>query len=151
MRVAKSYAQTNFIYLEISPCALSARMLIFFLLRLSSNGWWRSLVAHLTGGQGVAGSNPVHPTRKAEVGGDFPSAFFFWASVRFTIPPHWASTAREALPHPPHGTDGTSHTSKTDPYTQSFTNPACQLGQKERSRLTIPSRFRKGSLILIGR
>gem|GEM_PF-2539888 len=25
-------------------------------------GWWRSLVAHLTGGQGVAGSNPVHPT-----------------------------------------------------------------------------------------
>ena len=28
----------------------------------SHNGWWRSLVAHLTGGQGVAGSNPVHPT-----------------------------------------------------------------------------------------
>ena len=25
---------------------------------------WRSLVAHLTGGQGVAGSNPVHPTSK---------------------------------------------------------------------------------------
>ncbi|SVB37732.1 uncharacterized protein METZ01_LOCUS190586, partial [marine metagenome] len=23
---------------------------------------WRSLVAHLTGGQGVAGSNPVIPT-----------------------------------------------------------------------------------------
>ena len=31
------------------------------------NGWWRSLVAHLTGGQGVAGSNPVHPTRNFEV------------------------------------------------------------------------------------
>ena len=31
------------------------------------NGWWRSLVAHLTGGQGVAGSNPVHPTRTFEV------------------------------------------------------------------------------------
>lgn len=30
------------------------------------SGWWRSLVAHLTGGQGVAGSNPVHPTRKHE-------------------------------------------------------------------------------------
>ena len=30
-------------------------------------GTWRSLVAHLTGGQGVAGSNPVVPTR--EVGG----------------------------------------------------------------------------------
>ena len=26
-------------------------------------GLWRSLVAHLTGGQGVAGSNPVSPTR----------------------------------------------------------------------------------------
>ena len=25
-------------------------------------GLWRSLVAHLTGGQGVAGSNPVNPT-----------------------------------------------------------------------------------------
>ncbi len=28
----------------------------------SSTGTWRSLVAHLTGGQGVAGSNPVVPT-----------------------------------------------------------------------------------------
>ncbi len=28
----------------------------------SSFGMWRSLVAHLTGGQGVAGSNPVIPT-----------------------------------------------------------------------------------------
>ena len=27
-----------------------------------ANGMWRSLVAHLTGGQGVAGSNPVIPT-----------------------------------------------------------------------------------------
>ena len=26
-------------------------------------GMWRSLVAHLTGGQGVAGSNPVIPTK----------------------------------------------------------------------------------------
>ena len=26
------------------------------------HGMWRSLVAHLTGGQGVAGSNPVIPT-----------------------------------------------------------------------------------------
>jgi hypothetical protein len=26
------------------------------------SGLWRSLVAHLTGGQGVAGSNPVSPT-----------------------------------------------------------------------------------------
>ena len=28
----------------------------------ASHGLWRSLVAHLTGGQGVAGSNPVSPT-----------------------------------------------------------------------------------------
>src|SRR5689334_11946045 len=38
------------------------------LLRLdfawASHGLWRSLVAHLTGGQGVAGSNPVSPTRR---------------------------------------------------------------------------------------
>src|SRR5690606_13755281 len=27
-------------------------------------GTWRSLVAHLTGGQGVAGSNPVVPTAR---------------------------------------------------------------------------------------
>ena len=30
-------------------------------------GMWRSLVAHLTGGQGVAGSNPVIPTNKFKV------------------------------------------------------------------------------------
>src|SRR3546814_6501609 len=29
-----------------------------------SIGTWRSLVAHLTGGQGVVGSNPAVPTRK---------------------------------------------------------------------------------------
>ena len=31
----------------------------------SCHGLWRSLVAHLTGGQGVAGSNPVSPTEVA--------------------------------------------------------------------------------------
>ena len=35
------------------------------------NGMWRSLVAHLTGGQGVAGSNPVIPTVKEQVRGLF--------------------------------------------------------------------------------
>src|SRR5207253_650882 len=29
---------------------------------LRGNGTWRSLAAHLTGGQGVAGSNPAVPT-----------------------------------------------------------------------------------------
>ncbi len=28
------------------------------------DGLWRSLVAHLTGGQGVVGSNPASPTEK---------------------------------------------------------------------------------------
>ena len=32
-------------------------------VRKMNNGMWRSLVAHLTGGQGVAGSNPVIPTK----------------------------------------------------------------------------------------
>ncbi len=32
-----------------------------------SHGLWRSLVAHLTGGQGVAGSNPVSPTKCEKV------------------------------------------------------------------------------------
>ena len=40
------------------------KMLTGMTIITSRFGWWRSLVAHLTGGQGVAGSNPVHPTRK---------------------------------------------------------------------------------------
>lgn len=35
-------------------------------------GLWRSLVAHLTGGQGVAGSNPVSPTKKVPETQGFP-------------------------------------------------------------------------------
>ena len=31
-----------------------------------SHGLWRSLVAHVTGGHGVAGSNPVSPTKNPE-------------------------------------------------------------------------------------
>ncbi len=34
---------------------------------LGGLGMWRSLVAHLTGGQGVAGSNPVIPTLCCDV------------------------------------------------------------------------------------
>jgi hypothetical protein len=34
-------------------------------------GLWRSLVAHLTGGQGVASSNLASPTLCVLVGGDF--------------------------------------------------------------------------------
>ena len=32
----------------------------------SDDGLWRSLVAHLTGGQGVVGSNPASPTRTVD-------------------------------------------------------------------------------------
>ena len=45
---------------------------------------WRSLVAHLTGGQGVAGSNPVIPTICAiENGqsGDWPFVFLPFDSL----------------------------------------------------------------------
>lgn len=38
------------------------------------NGLWRSLVAHYTGGVGVAGSNPVSPTNFP---GHFPGLFSF--------------------------------------------------------------------------
>ncbi len=37
-------------------------LMYFFGSPSDPNGLWRSLVAHLTGGQGVAGSNPVSPT-----------------------------------------------------------------------------------------
>ena len=48
------------------------------------NGLWRSLVAHLTGGQGVAGSNPVNPTRvlPAQTG------FSVWAVFYAGVPDH---------------------------------------------------------------
>ncbi len=39
----------------------------FAVLESSPHGTWRSLVAHLTGGQGVAGSNPVVPTENVHV------------------------------------------------------------------------------------
>jgi hypothetical protein len=49
----------------LEPCKVSPRR------REAPGGLWRSLVAHLTGGQGVAGSNPVSPTVKALVRGTF--------------------------------------------------------------------------------
>ena len=41
-----------------APCAI-------FVGSARADGTWRSLVAHLTGGQGVAGSNPAVPTRRS--------------------------------------------------------------------------------------
>src|SRR5664280_207324 len=50
------------------------------------NGMWRSLVAHLTGGQGVAGSNPVIPTVKEQVRGLFR---FGGAALELSWLPKW--------------------------------------------------------------
>src|SRR6185503_11544071 len=50
---------------------------------LGPNGAWRSLVAHLTGGQGVAGSNPVAPTSGPAA--RFPSLLCVSALQRFPL------------------------------------------------------------------
>jgi hypothetical protein len=51
---------------NISPCCRRSRQ---------RRGLWRSLVAHLTGGQVVAGSNPVSPTNERNSPAK-PSEFF---------------------------------------------------------------------------
>src|SRR5699024_12585235 len=38
-----------------------------------ADGLWRSLVAHLTGGEGVVGSNPASPTERNAVQGRLPT------------------------------------------------------------------------------
>ena len=45
------------------------------------DGLWRSLVAHLTGGQGVVGSNPASPTMRTPVHGCGP-VFCFLGKYR---------------------------------------------------------------------
>lgn len=52
----------------------------------SNNGLWRSLVAHLTGGQGVAGSNPVNPTSNLEQVIGETGGLLFYAQRRERIP-----------------------------------------------------------------
>lgn len=49
-------------------------------------GTWRSLVAHLTGGQGVAGSNPVNPTSNLEQVIGETGGLLFYAQRRERIP-----------------------------------------------------------------
>jgi hypothetical protein len=48
-------------------------------------GLWRSLVAHLTGGQGVAGSSPASPTNRAGPSGP---ALSLWSQIGH-IPAVW--------------------------------------------------------------
>ena len=47
---------------NIGPAGARAAVVFMAPGSLRVAGMWRSLVAHLTGGQGVAGSNPVIPT-----------------------------------------------------------------------------------------
>ena len=70
---------------ENSSCARDGRMVSSLSLQVSSTGWWRSLVAHLTGGQGVAGSNPVHPTRNLRGRANYRSAFFISGSSAIVL------------------------------------------------------------------
>ena len=58
----------------VEPCgprvrSWTGRVVVEFPLvataRARSSGLWRSLVAHLTGGQGVASSNPASPTKRS--------------------------------------------------------------------------------------
>ena len=53
-----TFALADRVYIATVPRPQGARWLPSLLLV----GAWRSLVAHLPGGQGVAGSNPVAPT-----------------------------------------------------------------------------------------
>ena len=46
-----------------------------------ARGLWRSLVAHLTGGQGVAGSNPVSPTATNNIHRGWSGTCFFFRSL----------------------------------------------------------------------
>ena len=55
-----------------ASCLRAAVQVGYRLAACRQFGLWRSLVAHLTGGQGVAGSNPVSPTR--ELAGERPYA-----------------------------------------------------------------------------
>ena len=59
------------------------------------NGLWRSLVAHLTGGQGVAGSNPVNPTSNVKQAiGQLPDGLFLFAAVSRAYDARAVSAAR---------------------------------------------------------
>ncbi len=61
----------------------------------SNNGLWRSLVAHLTGGQGAAGSNPVNPTRIRKP--DIMSGFFVSLEAYRDYGAKWGAEVFEAL------------------------------------------------------
>ena len=57
----------------IAPMRSRARRALFSSGPASTDGTWPSLVGHLTGGQGVAGSNPAVPTEYEQIRGHFTS------------------------------------------------------------------------------
>src|SRR5699024_625093 len=61
------------------------------------HGTWRSLVAHLTGGQGVVGSNPAVPTQKQQVmkGSTKWWALFCFPGAAVRV---WSTPCRSVLP-----------------------------------------------------
>lgn len=59
------------------------------------NGLWRSLVAHYTGGVGVAGSNPVSPTNRVALIGCGPFLYPHLQRAGLDVNFHGA--------HPAHG------------------------------------------------
>ena len=60
-------------------------------------GMWRSLVAHLTGGQGVAGSNPVIPTANAWWKQYFHQAFCRFGVFPTTAVRRWVGVQGQVL------------------------------------------------------
>ena len=100
--------------------------------RSRRSGLWRSLVAHLTGGQGVAGSNPVSPTTQSQVEGQFLSNRD-WPSPRF-----WGPHARAAghLQPAPAPSRLPPYPSRLPPYPSPIAQKALRVDYASRSTLT---------------
>ena len=60
------------------------------------DGLWRSLVAHYTGGVGVAGSNPVSPTNSGQ---HLHGAGFSYTASKIETPSAMSTTGKSTLSH----------------------------------------------------
>ena len=102
-------------------------------------GMWRSLVAHLTGGQGVAGSNPVVPTtskpHKIRHAFDVPPAV--GAAVRGRKPPVDTPSRRYSARRQPVAPNASSQGfAMLDPRNMKPIGTRCASGQKQVNVLT---------------
>ena len=114
--------------------------------RSRRSGLWRSLVAHLTGGQGVAGSNPVSPTTQSQVEGqflrnrDWPSPRFWGPHVRVTGSLQPAPALSRLPPHPsrlpPHPSRLPPYPSRLPPYPSRVAQKAMRVDYAFRATLT---------------